>query len=137
MKIHINGNEKGLNGYHHIPVSELEKLHEINDSEVLEIFLDDILIYFKLDQLTELFQLIMTKLRHGGILHIVGTDIYEVARNYFTGNIKTQQFNSLLLNGKLSGISLMDAISVMEQLQLKIIKKRLEDMRYCVSGQRL
>lgn len=68
----------------------------VSNAECYEVLVDECIDYVRQDKLNQFVDYCISKLRKGGVIHISGTDIYEVSRMFFNGEIGEQVFNSLL-----------------------------------------
>lgn len=116
----------------------------VENNECLEILADTILDYVPFNELSDLFKSLLQKLRKNGKIIIGGTDLSEVCRAYHLGIIDTNDTNKLL-HGEQTGawafkhaqLTLIDCVQGLQQLGLKINKKRLDGFHFVVEAQRI
>lgn len=116
---------------------KLELLTEWLDKDpasCAKIELDDKLDFC--DYFDESLATIISKLRHGGTISLVGSDLTEISRGLTTGHLELPKALTLLYGGRHS-ISTLSAI--VEKLQghgLKVMQKRCNDYKYYVVATR-
>lgn len=92
--------------------------------------------------LTGLLELYISKLRHGGVITVLGTDIYQVALAIVNRNIDILSANQLIFGGPnvsdfhSSLVSINDIAIILEEAGLIITKKALNGMSYTVEARR-
>lgn len=92
--------------------------------------------------LTGVLELYISKLRHGGVITVLGTDIYQVALAIVNRNIDVIGANKLIFGGPdvsnfhSSLVSINDIAAIFEDAGLKITKKALNGVSYVVEGAR-
>jgi len=147
MKLQITVNDIPMSGYTYInpqygqDISNLDNV--ASDNECIEIFADKIIDHIPIMNMFNIISAWCKKLRHGGKIILGGTDSYELARNYLLGNVDTITYNKAIYgtqdaawNIKRSCISLKDLVDLLQQLGLKIKKKRLDGVQMVVEAQR-
>jgi predicted SAM-dependent methyltransferase len=100
MKIQISAGEPDLAGFLNIDVTkhqiDLGNLDNVCDnSECTEIFINDVLKYIPYEHLPRAIAHITMKLRHGGLMTVVFTDLNTIVREYMRGAIGETMFNKL------------------------------------------
>jgi hypothetical protein len=90
------------------------------------------------------FQLVASKLRHGGKFIVIGTDIEKVCLDYFNGLITTQQFNQIIHGGqthtwdfKSLQLTQSDVSELMISVGLQIKKKVFDNHTYIITAERV
>jgi len=143
MKVHISVKNKPLEGYLNLDYNSIDQLvDKVDDAEALEILVEDMINYIPLNEMAQFLKILVSKLRHSGILKITGTDAYEIARSYVNGIISIKDLNDLLYSGndvtKTCAVTLHDlAGSFQEKSEFRILKKRLHNCNFCLEVQRL
>ena len=112
-----------------------DQVGQIADSAYLEINISNLLDYAK-DRESAL-KIIVSKLRHNGILNIEGLDLLEVSRNLYLGNINVGEANTLLYKDQLSCDTLLNIEIKLTNLQCEIIRKRIDNNTYSISAKRI
>lgn len=79
---------------------------------------------------------ILQKMRHGGTIQIIGTEIIKVARDTITQEIDITQINQLLYNNKLSISSLYNVSKTLNSHKLTILSMRQDGYSYSITAQR-
>tara|TARA_R100000008_G_scaffold47487_2_gene28117 strand:+ start:4122 stop:4523 length:402 start_codon:yes stop_codon:yes gene_type:complete len=132
MKINLVIQESQfLDGYdnHIIAPDTFEK---IPDAVCTEILMIDSLDYIPPDTLG----VIVRKLRHGGVLQIVSTDLFEICRSIFLGLIPMEQCNLHLTNGRLKLVPAMQVKQQLEGLGLEVKEMAMKNIKYDIKAQR-
>lgn len=113
-------------------------------SECTEILLDDVLEYVGSHQLEEFLSYICAKLRKYGKIHLKGLDITEITRMRYNDELSENEMNLLLFGpqdtpwGFKNGCHSARKIKqILEGLGLKITSIKLDNGKYCISGERL
>jgi hypothetical protein len=92
--------------------------------------------------LTPLLELYISKLRHGGVMTVLGTDIYQVSLAIVNRSIDVLVANKLIFGGPdisnlhSSLVSINDIVIILEEAGLKITKKALNGVSYVVEAKR-
>lgn len=115
-------------------------LSDFETNQVTELFIDNFLDYIPVENILEALTVWKTKLRHGSKLIITSNDIIQIAKAVLTKTIKIPQINQLLFGegnlGKRSCLSLEDVVSLLEHLELKIVTKRISEMKFTIIAER-
>ncbi len=95
-----------------------------------------------ISMLANVIKLYIQKLRHGGVITLLGTDIYQVCLAIANRNVNILDANKLLFGGPSvsdmhsSLVSTNDVANLLEEFGLKITKKALNGISYVVEAQR-
>tara|TARA_B100000029_G_C17596174_1_gene964241 strand:- start:3382 stop:3783 length:402 start_codon:yes stop_codon:yes gene_type:complete len=132
MKVNLAMDESQfIDGYqNHIITPEL--LEQIPDATCTEILLIDSLDYIP----TETLPVVIGKLRHGGTIQIVSTDLLEICRSIFLGLLPMEECNTHLTNGRLKLIPLIQIKQQLESLGLQIVEMSMKNIKYDIKAQR-
>lgn len=106
-----------------------------------DIYAPDVLDYIHNEELVPYITHIVSKLRHGGKIVFGGTDLFELMKFGFRTEYSLSEINKKLFgelgNKEKSGCHNLAAITVLLQnLGLKIMKKRLEKDRFVIEAVR-
>ena len=151
MKLHVGIRSNPLDGYVNIdPVpgqgkvlSGIENLdNHCHNNQCHKIIIDNVLNYIHWTKLAQVVSHYCSKLRHNAEITILGTDLYEVIRNFYLGKIDSGQLNSTMYGdgkdawGFQYGVYDIETIcSLLEKLNIKILKKELHDnFQYTIVG---
>ena len=132
MKINLAIQESQfLDGYdNHIIGPDI--FEKIPDAICTEILMIDSLDYAP----PETLAIVVKKLRHGGVLQIVSTDLFEICRSVFLGLVPMEQFNLHLTNGRLKLVPAMQVKQQLEELGLQIQEIAMKSIKYDIKAQR-
>ena len=132
MKINLAIQESQfLDGYdNHIIGPDI--FEKIPDAICTEILMIDSLDYAP----PETLAIVVKKLRHGGVLQIVATDLFEICRSVFLGLVPMEQCNLHLTNGRLKLVPAMQVKQQLEELGLQIQEIAMKSIKYDIKAQR-
>ena len=132
MKINLVIQESQfLDGYdNHIIGPDI--FEKIPDAICTEILMIDSLDYAP----PETLAIVVKKLRHGGVLQIVSTDLFEICRSVFLGLVPMEQCNLHLTNGRLKLVPAMQVKQQLEELGLQIQEIAMKSIKYDIKAQR-
>ena len=147
MKIRLAFDDFELNGYELIsPLKGKNplKLDEyIDNGEADEIICDSILEYVPVSNLMDFIKVLATKIKHGGTIVFTGQDLMMLAEQYIRGEIDILSLNKTLYglanhawNFKLSCVTLSDVNEICQQLNLKVLERKLNNTEFVIKVQR-
>ena len=154
MKLNIMGENgqkisgfRNISSYHtedaSIEVCSLKDLNPIvDDAEAQYILARDIINYINQEELFATISHWISKLSHGGVICIGASDIKEVCRMIYTGEISDPDIGSVLYGEgegevlKKSSIQTELLVDFLQSRGLKILKVRLENYNLTVEAQR-
>jgi 2-succinyl-5-enolpyruvyl-6-hydroxy-3-cyclohexene-1-carboxylate synthase len=132
-----DGNQAKISG----AVSKLD--HTVDNGEASEIIAEDVIDYLGPDYVDKAINNWLSKLQHGGIIVIGGTDIRVVCKSYFLRQLNTVEVNNLLYGEqknvqqyKKSCLTIHEVCELLKSLGLKIILKRHDGFRYLIKAKR-
>lgn len=113
MKLRMSVGKQPLSGYINVdPVPKIEQDKQsqfdvrpldfrnleniVSNAECNEILVDECIDYVRQEKLSPFLDYCIGKLRKNGTIYITGTDVYEVSRMFFNGEIGENVLNSLL-----------------------------------------
>ena len=132
MKVNLAIQEgQFIDGYQNHIISP-ELLEQIPDATCTEILLIDSLDYIPVETLP----VVIGKLRPGGTIQIVSTDLLELFRSIFLGLIPMEECNTHLTNGRLKLIPLIQIKQQLESLGLQIVEMSMKSIKYDIKAQR-
>lgn len=142
MKIHLITNQEELNGYINInalqeDVSNLDK--HVMDTECTELITNNTINYIPQNQITQVLNHWISKLRHGATISISSLDIYQVCRSHYNMSLNTSDVINLIYGGtppKISVLSMKDLSDFLTQRKLKILKKRATNYESVIIARR-
>lgn len=79
---------------------------------------------------------LLSKIRHSGLIKLVGTELQEIARGLYTRSLSLQDANKLLYDGKVRCFSIEQVVELLQNSGFKISKKRLNNCEYFVEAVR-
>lgn len=102
MKLYISENiDKTIEGYTVIPVIYGEiNLNNIPNNSASDIVAIDAIDSIPHNKLNNAINIICSKLRLNGTLHVGGIDIYAISRGLLSGNIDLIEYNDLTFKNK-------------------------------------
>jgi 2-succinyl-5-enolpyruvyl-6-hydroxy-3-cyclohexene-1-carboxylate synthase len=122
-------------------VSKLD--HTVDNGEASEIIAEDVIDYLGPDYVDKAINNWLSKLQHGGIIVIGGTDIRVVCKSYFLRQLNTVEVNNLIYGEqknvqkyKKSCLTIHEVCELLKSLGLKIILKRHDSFRYLIKAKR-
>lgn len=152
MKIFIAIGNTHMSGYLNIdPLggenktsTDFRNLDAVCDTaECTEICAPEILDYIHISEVMDVIKNWVSKLRHGGTIIIGGFDGYEIASGLVSGQLNTIEFNNIMYGTrpihpivKCGMFTRHDIESILRELGLKIIHKRVESRKFIVEAQR-
>lgn len=106
-------------------------------NQITELFIDNFIELIPVENIMQALTSWKNKLRHGSSLIVTGTDIVQIAQAVLTKTVKLPQINEILFRkGNRSCLSLDDMLILLENLELKIVTKRLTDLKYTIIAER-
>lgn len=139
MKIHlIKSQESLIKGYTPVLYSNLLRLNNltnISDNQCDFILASDLLDEFSIQEIPEIVQSLIKKLRINGTLVVGGTDL-----RVFCKNVVNSQLNELqaaeMIKSKQSMTSLQETLNLVQNLGLKIQSSQIVGNHYEVTAVR-
>lgn len=125
MKLHICVNEAPLAGYVNVDAAKVQvdlgNMDMIAEpAECTEIIVNDVLKFMPHGRILEVIQHLASRLRHGGKITFIFTDVNSIIREYNRGAINEQTLNELLYNGSRSCCSCDYIKQIIQDVHLKI-----------------
>jgi hypothetical protein len=115
-----------------------------DDAECVELLADEILDYIHGSKLSETLNNWVRKLRHGGKIIIGGTDINTLARTIYSGKLSVIDSNKTLFGYgnnpwaiKMACYSCRDISAILQEMGLKVNKKRIAGIKFVVEAERV
>ncbi len=112
-------------------MNELEKVPAAIATELL---CEDVLDF--VPNRLEFLGKLLSKLRYGGKISLVGIDIDEVARSLMNRQINVDVAANFLYSGRLSGSCVGDMTNILEQNGIKVLTTRLQNNHYYILAER-
>jgi len=103
--------------------------HSIPDASKKEIFCSG--MYYDEKELVS----IVSKLRHKGIITLVGTDLLEISRKVVTGLLTPSDLRKLI-NNEEKLYTCFEMIELFKKSSLNVIMKRIDDYKFTIKAQR-
>ena len=76
------------------------------------------------------------KLRHGGTIQVVSTDLFEISRAIFLGLLPMEECNLHLTNGRMKIVPLIQVQQQLEGLGLNIVEMAMKNIKYDIKAKR-
>ncbi len=115
----------------------------VDDAECDELIAGDILDYVSVEDVDEVLDHWISKLRHGGVITIGGLDLREVTSHIANYTLKTPDANILLFGAqqapwqfRKSVSTLSERIAYLTDKGLKPLKKRADNYFYSITMER-
>jgi hypothetical protein len=111
----------------------------VEDAECTSIVAEDIINYVPAENIAQVLDNWVRKLRHNGTIIITGVDLYEVCRGINGRYIDLENANQLFYGEtgeKKSILSGSDLTRALEECGLKIIKNRYNSYKYTIEAER-
>jgi hypothetical protein len=124
-----------------IDVKRLSLDEYAEDGELEEIILDNILDYVPITQVINVVNAVIKKLRHGGIVIVIGIDAYLVSKAFVDISMSIEQFN-ILLHGdnpdllKTVNLTCQGVSNFLVENRLEILQRRIDIFQYSVKAKR-
>lgn len=129
MKIALGPQE--YDGYVNFGINYKNMDSEVDDGECTEIHAPSILDYISHNEFSDFMQAVFRKMRHGCVLTIGGSDLYESCKQFLRGDYGVIDFNKMLFGDKnipkLAHYSLNTISDVCVSSGLKVVCKKLND----------
>lgn len=121
--------------------ADIENIDEhVDDAEVDEFVAADTLDFVSLQNVHNVLEHWIKKVRMGGTIVIGGVDIYEVARNLSCHNIDVNQANMLLHGSDIPRNVQFTSLGLREYLEnrfgFKVLKVKSEGFNYVITARR-
>lgn len=150
MKVWISINNKPLEQSSYLIISPLDGKNPfqlddyLDNNECKEIVVSDVFDCLPYTNHEKYLQHLTSKLAHKGQIIINGVDANEINKAYYNGAMSLDLYNTFLFGSKetswhmkQSTQNLSTLCSMLQNLGVKIINKRLIDMNYSIVGERL
>jgi hypothetical protein len=152
MKLYININTPPLSGYTTVDPAggiakktidhrNLDPVCETN--ECTEIYAPYILNHIHFTDLDRVLTHYITKLRHGGVLRIGGTDVRDVAKKIIKDELTIQQANDLMYGANsfnwvnhCGAYAMHDIVDFLRSKNLKVTAQKSDDINFIVEAVR-
>jgi len=143
MKLHFGIDKQPLNGFINIdPTKQRINFGDLNPiceaSEAKTIIINEMLNYVDINNIPQVLQSILTRLRHKGVVTIIFTDVHEVGRTIKTGGIDI--VNALVFGKgqarKQSLFGMKQVIDILKGTGLNILSKEVSDCTVTIKAQR-
>lgn len=108
--------------------------HIVEDAEATHIIVDNILEYFSPQDAIGVIQHLISKLAHNGKITICGKELYEICRKFIDGNATLVDTVNELYNDKKCCFTCIGMINFLEEQNLEITKKAIQDTEYIVEA---
>ena len=132
MKVNLATHERQfIDGYDNYVLGP-EVFTKIPDAICTEILMIDSLDYAPPDTLLNTVK----KLRHGGVIQIVGTDLLEISRAIFLGLLPMEECNVHLTNSRIKIVPLIQVQQQLQQMGLEVIESALKSIKYDIRAKR-
>ena len=142
MKVHLVKSEESLiKGYKPIvllPTGSLGKLNNLNilsDNECEFILANDTLDEFSRQEIPEVIQMLIKKLRINGTLVLGGTDIRVFCKSVINSTIDENQASEII-RAKQSMTNIQDILSLLQSTGLKIQSSQITGTHYEITAVR-
>lgn len=116
------------------------EMKDYETNQCTEIFVDNFLELIPVNSTMNALNIWYTKLRKGGQLIVMGTDLVQVAKAVFTKTLKVPQINEILFGREniqyRSCLTLDDVVTLLEHMKLTVVTKRLTDLKYTIVAER-
>ena len=116
-----------------IDVINNHKIEDLPNSVYDEIELLDVLEY---DERDNILDIVVTKLRHQGIVKISGVDCFQVAKSFTNGEISMEVASGKLLNGRYKMCSVHALREKLEAQAFEIGLVAIAGFRYILEAKR-
>jgi hypothetical protein len=140
MKLNICVNGEYKENYKNIePRINLDDV--VQNAECEEILALNIMDYIPTEIVYNILKHYVSKLRHGGKIILGGTDLVLLSKEIVTGRLNIVEANKMLhgSNGEIKKngqISLSDLDDILKSLNLKIMKRRIDGIKFYIEGVR-
>jgi len=133
--IYVEGKSSSpfVDGTHGIECIKSSQLKSLPAAVYEEIELIDVLEF---DEDPSILSVALQKLRHGGVIRIVGTDALQVMRESDGGRIDMDVASNHLLGGRLRLTSAHDLKNKLSSMQMNVSTVSIGGFRYLVEAQR-
>lgn len=108
--------------------------HIVEDAEATHIMVDNILEYFEPKDAIGVLQHLIKKLAHNGKITICGKELYEICRKFINGEISLVDTVNELYNDKMCCFTCVGIVNFLEEQNLTITKKMIQDTEYVVEA---
>ena len=135
LQIILNDQDKISNYNHVVCTGEPLDLSNVCDNECEEILANNILDMYTLEQVGQVVQQLVTKLRIGGEIAIGGTECRVFAKSIVNGIISESQASDIISQKKsMTNISIVK--KALQQLGLSILSTSIEGISYEIKAKR-
>lgn len=110
-----------------------DKIDELPAAVYNELELIDVLEY---DPRSEILQIAVSKIRHGGSIKVVGTDAIQITRGLHNGTMTAREASVHLLNGRIRLNSIHEVRSMLESVGFKIQFATISGNKYLLEALR-
>lgn len=116
----------------YISINQLDKIY---NGECDSIKLKRVIDHVHINDVDAFLEKVISKLAHGGEIHITGVDQYEVAKGLVGGQIDSAQFNHILFSPNKNGVyNLFEITNKLMSSGISITYKNIDGYNYSVKG---
>lgn len=139
MKIHlVKSSESAIKGYTPIIYSQslkLNNLETLSDNQGEFILASDIIDEFPAQEIPNVIQSLIKKLRLNGTLVVGGTDIRVFCKSLINSTL-TESDASAMIQAKQSMLNMQNVLNIIQQLGLKLQASRIIGTHYEITAVR-
>ena len=151
MKVRISvGESEKLSGHLNIdPITKFDDLavdirdisEHVDDASCENLIVDHVLGFLEKEEAKRVLLQYMKKIRHEGTIVVSEIDSYEVAKSFYKRDVDIDFFNKAIHGNfekpwdvKLSSFTIDELISILQENNFQIAKKRLYGARFTVEA---
>jgi hypothetical protein len=141
MKLCLNVNDEVLTGYNNLGfLRNVDAYAE--DGECDEILSTDILSYIHYSKVEDFIRHLAKKVKRGGKIILGGNDCVEISKMFFRGDFNIAEYNRITFGDansrqKENAITIPVVVDVLQSMNFKIMKKRIDNYQFVVEAVRL
>ena len=100
-------------------IVRLEELESVEASSCLEIDLGDTADFIPFHERSELYKVIVSKLRYGGRICLSGNDLYVYSQKIYEGDLSMDVANLGIFSGRLSADTMVSVVDKLKELSIQ------------------
>jgi hypothetical protein len=145
-KVRLHDDTFALSGYENIQItdiSQIASLDKFDKGELDELIIENVIDYFPVDKAEDALESLTKLVKKGGKIVVIGTDLYEVCKNFSQYNINIRDANKEIFGLTPPTIKkvcfttphMVEFLSTVAKL--KILKKRMNVFSYSIEAERI
>ena len=142
MKLHLHLGQQDLAGYTNVDASQtsidLANIQSLCDqAECIDLVVNDLLKFMPYEKLPEVVHHMSSRLRHGGKMTLIFTDLNSILREYDRGTVNEKLLNQLMFaSGARSCFTHAHILNILRAIKLKVSSVEISKEQVIIIAER-